>query len=419
MKNRKVVYLVIVIFLIFSFSTTAEETDVWWGSWYQPGNLALTVRGAFETPSGYSGGVGIYPGAELLLYKPSYGSVAPFDVGFAARGHIGLGLDSSLNNSLSAGVGALATFHMGFRGIEFIDPEIVGKIDYFAELGLGYDLLKFDDGDSSLVFCAFSGINYHMTPNISLSAGYNQWGKVSGGFIGAQVRIGPSPEISELVIETPSGTMAAPGQIMMAQVYVAQFYAIYWYAFAAGGFYFDDSTYEVGDGTIWALTSSDEDGEFLIEKALLEENADGSRWWRVAFTSEGDRYVYEYKVAPDFTLLEMKFKDIAENKVGEYKFTGDESGQYGTASIEPITPEDYSEYRAGSERITVQAGTFATELLQSEVASEEDSWSYRWWVSQDVPGSLVKFVWELNEREEWMQGELVEITSGNQPELIE
>ena len=418
MKNKKVVYLVLALFLVFSFSSTAEENDVWWGSWYSPGNLAFSVRGAYETPSGYSAGVGIYPGAELLLYKPSYESIAPFDFGLAARGHIGIGFDNSLDNSLSAGIGALATFHIGFRGIEFIDPAIMAKLDYFAEVGLGFNLMNYNDDDDNLVFCTLTGVNYFVNPTVSLSAGYNKWGTVSGAFIGLQLRFGPSPDISELVIETPSGSMAAPGKIMMAQMYVSQFYAIYWYAFAAGGFYFDDSTYEEGEGTVWALTSSDEKDELLIEKALLKKNADGSRWWRVAFTSDGDRFVYEYRVAPDFTLLEMKFKDVGENKVGEYTFKEGEGAQYGSASVQPITSDDYGQYRTGSQKITVQGGTFSTDLLEYGFVSGEDSWSYKWWVSKDVPGGLVKFVWEMNDRKDWMQGELVELTTGNKAELL-
>jgi len=418
MKKSKIVYLVSALLMICSLPLAAEEGNIWWGSWYKPGNLALSARAAFETPSGYAGGVGLYPGAEMILYKPVYGDVAPIDFGVAARGHVGIGFDSALDNSLTAGVGVLGTFHFGFRGLDFIDPEILGKLDYFAEIGLKFDLLKYDDNDNALGFATFTGVNYYLNPNICLTAGYNLWGNISGGYIGAQLRVGKSPEVTALKIETPSGQMVAPGQAMMAQMYIAQFYAIYWYAFAAGGFYFDDRTYEVGDGTVWELTSSDDEDGLLLEKALLKEDGDGSRWWRVAFTTDGDRYVYEYHIGADYRFIEMSFKDVSENQVGTYTFQGDEGAQYGVATVDPITPADYGQYKAGSERLKVRAGTFNTDLLKYEVTGGEDEWTYSWWVSQEVPGSLVKFIWELNDREEWMQGELVELTKNNKPELI-
>jgi hypothetical protein len=418
MRKSKVVYVVTVLFLVCSLSLTAEEENVWWGSWYSPGNLSLSLRGAYEKQSGYMGGVGVYPGAEVIILKPDFKDVAPFDIGLAARGHFGIGFDDALDHSLTAGVGALAAFHLGFRGLEFIDPEVLARVDYFAELGLCLDLLRYDDSNSALGFAAFTGFNYYVNPNISFTAGYSQWGSLSGAFIGGQFRIGPSPEVRTLKIETPAGTMVAPGQAMMAQMYVAQFYAIYWYAFAAGGFYFDDSTYKEGDGTVWELTSSDDAEGLLLEKALLKEETDGSRWWRVAFTTDGDRYVYEYQIAPDYSLIQMYFKDVGENQVGSYSFKGDEGAQYGAAPVEPITPDDYGRYKTGSEKLTVRAGTFNTDVLKYELSGGEDRWSYSWWVSRNTPGSLVKFTWEMNNREEWMQGELVELTRGNVPELI-
>jgi hypothetical protein len=131
----------------------------------------------------------------------------------------------------------------------------------------------------------------------------------------------------------------------------AQFYAIYWYAFAAGGFYFDDSTYEEGDGTVWELTSSDDAEGLLLEKALLKEESDGSRWWRVAFTSDGDRYVYEYHIGSDYRFLEMSYKDVSGNQVGSYTFKGDEGVQYGV-----VPTSSAAESRTSSRRRPRQCG---------------------------------------------------------------
>ena len=139
----------------------------------------------------------------------------------------------------------------------------------------------------------------------------------------------------------------------------------------------------------------------------------------MAFTTNGDRLVYEYLIGPDYALIEMFYRDVSENLTGEYVFTGKETAPYAVGTLEPITAEDYARYRVGSERLRVKAGTFNTDLLQHKVAGQDDTWAYSWWVSGDVPGGLVKFIWELEQSDEWMQGELTQITRGNRPELIE
>ena len=414
MYSKKAILCMVVVLLCCSTATFAQDESVIWGSWYSPGNLVLSARGAYERPTGYSGGLGVYPGAELILYKPRFEDVAPIDIGLSARGHFGIGFDEDLDNSVSAGVGGLATFHLGFRGLDFINPGILGKLEYFAEIGLGFDFIKYDKDNSALRFCSMTGFTYFLNESSAVSAGYNQWGDISGGFVGVQLKFGPSPAVDSAHI---AADIRTSGRIMMTQVYVAQFYAIYWYAFAAGGFYFDDSTYEVGQGTVWSLTSSDDDDEILLEKALLRVENDGSKWWRIAFSQEGDRLIYEYHIDPDYQLIKMRFKDVGENKVGEYEFKTEDEGQYGTTEVEPISSEDYSQYRSGTESLRVGAGTFECDVLEYSSTADTDTWNYTWWASEEAPGSLVKFYWELNGGEEWMQGELVDITTGNKPEL--
>lgn len=415
MHSKKAILVTVVVLLYSTMAVFSQQEGVIWGSWYSPGNLVFSARGAYEASPGHSAGLGLYPGAELILHKYSFEDVAPIDIGVAARGHFGFGNDNALDNRLSAGVGGLATFHLGFRGLYFLDPAILGKLEYFAELGLGFDIIKYNKNDSALRFVTMTGFNYFLTPSFAVSAGYNQWGDVSGGFLGVQLKIGPTPRVDSPQF---AADMRTSGRIMMPQMYVSHFYAIYWYAFAAGGFYFDDSTYEVGQGTVWSLSSSEENEEIRLERALLSIEDDGSRWWRVAFSREGDRLVYEYHIAPDYHLISMRFKDVTENKVGEYEFSKEtDENESDSAEVKSITPEDYAEYKTGMERLHITGNTYECDVLEHSYSADSDEWGYTWWVSRDVPGHLVKFYWELNNSEEWMQGELLEITTGNQPEL--
>lgn len=413
MLTRKPILCVLFVLLCGSTTVFAQQESVVWGSWYSPGNLAFTARGAFETPRGYSSGVGVYPGAEIILYKPPLGTIAPLDFGAAVRGHFGLGFDRSYGNASSAGVGGFATMHLGFRGVDFLDAGFVEKLEYFAELGLSFDIKKYSEGDSGLHLSSMTGLNYFLTESLAISAGYNHWGSASGGFLGLQYKIGPSPHVDSTEL---AADFRASGGMMMTQVYVSQFYAIYWYAFAPGGFYFDDSTYEVGQGTVWSISSSDSDDEFVLEKALLSIEDDGSKWWRVAFNDQGERLIYEYHIDSDHRMIKMRFKDVAEEKVGEHEFEPGET-THDAAEVERITREDYSQYRTGSETIRVGAGSFDCDVLEHSYSDDTDSWEYSWWISEEVPGSLVKFYWELNDTEEWMEGELIEITTGNRAEL--
>lgn len=412
MYSKKAI-LFMVVLLSCSAGAFAQDEGVIWGSWYSPGNLVLTARGAYEIPSVYSGGLGVYPGAEIIVHKYRFEDVAPLDFGIAARGHLGISFDDDLDNTLTAGIGGLATMHIGFRGLDFIDPVILGNLEYFAEIGAGVDLIQYDQDNSALRFCTMTGFTYFLNESTAVSAGYNRWGDISGGFIGVQLKVGPSPNVDSTQL---AADIRSSGRIMMTQVYVSQFYALYWYAFAAGGFYFDDSTYEVGQGTIWSLTSADDEQEVRLEKALLSVEEDGSKWWRVGFTQEGSELIYEYLISPEYQLIKMRFKDVGQNKVGEYEFES-EAGQHGPTAVEAITREEYAEYRTGTESLRVGAGTFECDLLEYSYSADADTWNYNWWVSEEVPGSLVKFYWVLNEGEEWMQGELAEITSGNTPVL--
>jgi hypothetical protein len=116
-----------------------------------------------------------------------------------------------------------------------------------------------------------------------------------------------------------------------------------------------------------------------LERALLSREDDGSKWWRVAFSKEGDRLVYEYHIASDYQLLKMHFKDVAENKVGEYEFSKEnDEAEYDSADVEPITTENYAEYKTGTERVKVAGDTYDCVVLKHTYSSDSDEWNYTW-----------------------------------------
>ncbi|MEA1911801.1 MAG: hypothetical protein U9N32_09045, partial [Spirochaetota bacterium] len=253
---KRVISLLIVLIIISFTLSAVEKEDVWWGSYYMPGNLALKGSVGFEQSTGSTNimALSIYPEAEIIFFKPSFAGIAPMDFGVAARGHIGIGFsDAALDSSLAAGVGAFGTFHFGFRGIgsyfsDFKDTPSgffsqLDRFDYFFEAGPVFDILTYDN--SGLIgFGMTSGVNYFVNDNLAVTLEGNWWHGFAGGAIGAVYKIGPSPKISKLDIKIESTNIDLNPLYM--QIYLSQFYSIYWYSFYAGGFYFDDSGYKEG-----------------------------------------------------------------------------------------------------------------------------------------------------------------------------
>jgi len=421
---KKIIVFTILL-LVFTYAVSAEAKDSWWGSYYMPGNLS------FEGSIGYEGGslsgggsitaVTLIPEAEIILFKPYFGGVSPLDFGAAVRGHIGFGFsDYTLDSNLSAGLGILGTFHFGFRGIgshftNYNDSPSalfsqLSKFDYFAEAGIVIDLLSYDDS-SMIGFAGATGFNYYLNENLAFTLTGTIWNGMYGGSIGATYKIGPSQNVRELDLKFE--TVSIDMDPLYMQIYLSQFYSIYWYSFYAGGFYFDDSNYKEGQGTEWKLSSSDDNDELIISKALLIVNDDASRWWKIKYAGGSDEIVYEFLIDGDYNILKLRFVDADSGEVREYNATPEELESYSTADMREISGSDYKDWDKGSVSLKTAAGKFETSHLLFEESAAD--YTYEWWISDSVPGRMVKFIWKSSK--ESMMGELTKISKGNKSEL--
>lgn len=68
----------------------------------------------------------------------------------------------------------------------------------------------------------------------------------------------------------------------------------------------------------------------------------------------------------------------------------------------------------GTEEVKVAAGTFQAEYIKYEFA--EQKIVYQWWISDSVPGGMVKYSWTDNEEQE-LAGELIKILQNEKSEL--
>ncbi len=403
MRKTRVLILAALLLCSIAGIAAAEDEGVWWGSYYTPGNFILSADIGVEYGTGILG-IAVYPQAEMMLWKPAIpGGLGMLDVGAAVRGRVGYGT-SAEDSGLAAGLGVLGTLHLGLRGLNFPWARYIEPLDYFIELGLGFDFI--DYYDIGLKFLGGSGINYFLKPGFALTLRYFSWGGVSTTSVGVRLKFGPTPEIQ-------AKDFAVEIRNIYYMAYLSQFYSLYWLAFYPGGFGFTDSSFKEGVGTRWQITTKDKDNtdSITVERALLKNNIDGTSWWKAVFLVDDDRLVYEFLIDKDYNLLKLRFRDLDSGELMEYNEATMEG--WTAVPVNMVTEADYAEWNKGKEKVTVKAGSYNADHLV--IKDTEDGYTYEWWLFAGVPGGLVKFLHSDEDGE--YKGELIEITKGNTTEL--
>ena len=140
MKKGKMLVAAMILVLAVPAISFADSDRVVWDSYFQPGNLALSVGVGF----GYWGAasIAVYPGAELILAGVKIADVVPLQFGVAAKGlvnpYTGLGY-----SGIVLGGGAFGTVHLSFKGLD-LPFTYLDRLDIYLGLGL---VLNYDTGD--------------------------------------------------------------------------------------------------------------------------------------------------------------------------------------------------------------------------------------------------------------------------------
>ena len=412
------------IFLVsIGAAVFAEDSqEVWWGTNYMMGNFLYGGTASIEADNGMmtsttgNAGLGVLGKIEMILYKPVMWEISPFDFGVAAK--VRTGIIFPFNESDSSdpwfplGVAAFGTAHMGFKGfnVHFSDfgdaPvlffNILSRFDYYMNMGLAFDILK-APGSKSIGFAMATGVNYFVNENFCLTTEYTYWNGFSGFAVGGLYKLGKGQKTKSVDVDLNA---------LYYQIYLGQFYSLYWYSFYAGGFYFDDSSYKEGEGSVWKLTSKSNPGEnLLVDKALLKINSDGTKWWKVKYSDDGDDIVFEFLIDTDYRIVKLRFRDADTGKIQEYEPTDKDIVTYSKEYMRTFTDSDYSEMKTGTEKVKTPAGIFLADHL---VYTEEEA-DYEWWIIDKVPGNMVKFSWY--DSDDKVTGILEKITKGNRSEL--
>jgi len=193
----------------------------------------------------------------------------------------------------------------------------------------------------------------------------------------------------------------------LMQLYVSSIFNSFFYA---GGYYFDNREYKPGEWSTWKATGMDEGDTF--GKAFLKKEDNGQEWWQV--TSSGVRDGQNEEV-----VLEVLFSAPDESGVRKMLrlrslFPGDKQPaevpvQENTAAWyrDPVklTKESLDAATTGVESVKTSAGTFqAQHVVYRDLAGVSE-----WWLSNDVPGGMVKYKATHNTSEEG--GEKAEYTA--------
>jgi len=421
MQRRIVAGIVLVVLMVAPAAMLpAQVSAPWFGTHYQPGNTAFSLGAGL----GFGGGIGIglYPGAEFILTKFRPADAFSIDLGAGVKGTFSAWTSggSPSYGFLTLGGAPFVSAHFGLRG--FTGGELsdyLNRLDVYTAIGLGY-LAYVPTGSwrsvaptGGLAFANFSGINYFLTDRIAITLNTNYLTSFrttvsSGAFstgVGIVYKIGPAEEIGE------RATFDIPDvNTMTGNVMYLNFAALYWASVALGGYLPADETFEVGDGIRfrhrYRSEGDDEVQEIEFTRALLHRNADGAKWWRFEFLVDEERLEYEALVGEEGDLELMRYVDPASDTVATH--VPRDEDLWRTYAEEPLwTSEELAEMRVGTERVRVPAGTFQSERYE-RVA--DDGYTYTWWLSDEVPGRVVRFE-GVSQEQENVSGELVEVLS--------
>ncbi len=236
------------------------------------------------------------------------------------------------------------------------------------------------------------------------------------------VRTAIDGAVSSAIEQELGARLAGYTDVMMYQLAYTQ-------TFYLGGYGFAPDTFEEGQGATWRVESVDRDevSSFNAERALLKRNEDGSTWWFLKFDADDtEPLMFEVLYSANLEAREMYVRDPETREVRHHIFSYDADEvaetEEGEESLEEFGyqtnyfyAESWDQYRQDRETITTGAGTFDTDLLfvstrEMEEYDDEETYDveYRWWVSRDVPGELVRFEYRDLESEGTLRGELIE-----------
>lgn len=205
---------------------------------------------------------------------------------------------------------------------------------------------------------------------------------VAGALISDSEVSSPEPEGKQVPTPEASEEKASNSEWDFEMELQAQ--TIFSLAFTGGGFWLTDAEYKEGEFTIFEWIIENEDS-VNMEKAFLKKTADGGEWWRIAWTSDDESVVYEALISAGKDGIDRLRARDSEGRIDEVNL----SGQMIYSPPYRLEDEEIVAMSKGNDRIDTPAGRFQAKHVAFNFGN--GAGKIEWWVTEKVPGSVVKY----------------------------
>jgi opacity protein-like surface antigen len=178
MKKLALVLALAVLLLAIPGAAFAQNPD-WVG---------LVHQGDFAAYLGLGLGYGfsLVPGVEWAFADVRFGDTVPVAFGVTAKGI----LNFYPGFWTSYGIGALATAHLGLKGLDI--PEFLQNLDFYISAGIGFSAFSYDAGstmnfgDTKLGFATADGVAYYINDKWAIYLEGSYWAYSAAASLGAR-----------------------------------------------------------------------------------------------------------------------------------------------------------------------------------------------------------------------------------------
>lgn len=175
----------------------------------------------------------------------------------------------------------------------------------------------------------------------------------------------------------------------LTQAYAMGLFSMLYYY---GGYTWQGKAYKAGEFTVWEGSDLSQGERF--EKAFLKKEADGKEWWRVRSAKRDgseEAIVEALFSVPDKTgtqqIVRMRAKFPGQDALSEVPITQENKGQWVLRPSARLSAESLKGATVGVETVKVPAGTYKAR----HVRYAQGGGSVDWWLSDEVPGGVVKY----------------------------
>lgn len=177
MKKLALLLAVVVLVLAIPGSAFAQSS---WNGLVHKGDFAAFVG------LGLGWGFSVAPGVEWAFADVKFGNTVPVAFGLTGKGVINF----YSGFWTSYGIGALATAHLGLKGLDI--PEFLQNLDFYLSAGIAFSFFDYDAGstldygDSKLGFATSDGVAYYINDKWAVYLEGNYFNYAGGGALGVR-----------------------------------------------------------------------------------------------------------------------------------------------------------------------------------------------------------------------------------------